>query len=120
MGAQTAALLAGYAALKRAHADAVVTVEVQVSANEAVTVDGLRGGVMVARGAARGALSNAVDTSVVVPAAPFADPMTLCGKDCKITDKAGVVIVGRLLPVRVHALGGLLTLAVGEWDRVTA
>jgi hypothetical protein len=115
-----AALLSAFAALKAVHAAAVVTIAVQVDANTTVTTTGLRTNTTIARAIQKGGLSNNTDLGVWVLASVFTDITTLPGKTATITDAAGVVTSGRLLPVRLHALGGLVNLAIGEYDRVVA
>jgi len=119
MNAQ-AALLSAFAALKAVHAGAVVTVAVQVDANTIVTTTGLRTNTTIARAIQKGGLSNNTDLGVWVPVSAFTDIAILPGRTATITDAAGGVTSGRLLPVRLHALGGLVNLAIGEYDRVVA
>lgn len=107
-------------AMRATFAGACVSVSVQVDANTTVTADGIRSNTTIARAISRGGLSNNVDVGVWVPASAFdgVDVVSLPGKTATITDAEGVATTGRLLPVRKHALGGLLNLAIGEYDRV--
>jgi hypothetical protein len=109
-----------FASMKSAFPDAVVSVSVSLSGNEKVETTGLRNSPSYARQANGNGLKTGVDMAVIVPAEPFGDPMRLCGCEATITDKAGVVTSGRLLPARLHALGGYLVLSIGEYDRVLA
>ena len=106
--------------MKSVFPQAVVTVAVQVDANTTITTTGLRTNTTIARAIQKGGLANNTDLGVWVPASVFADITILPGKTATITDAAGVVTSGRLLPVRLHALGGLVNLAIGEYDRVVA
>jgi hypothetical protein len=105
---------------KAAFPSAVVTVAVSIDANTTVTTTGLRTNTTIARAISKGGLSNNTDLGVWVPVSAFTDITTLPGRTAMITDSAGVVTSGRLLPVRLHALGGLVNLAIGEYDRVVA
>lgn len=112
--------VAMYETFKAAFPSAVVTVAVSIDANTTVTTTGLRSNTTIARAISKGGLANNIDLSAWVPASVFADIMVLPGKTATITDAAGMQISGRLLPARLHALGGLVNLAIGEYDRVTA
>jgi len=112
--------LAIFASMKAAFPDAVVSVAVKVSDNSTITVDGIRTGVVTTRtGTGRGGLTDSVDVSVTVLASSFADVSILRGKSAEIT-KDTVVTAVRLLSTKEHALGGLIKLVFGDYDRVTA
>jgi len=117
----TTELVAMFDDLKSIFSDAVVSVAVAIDANTTVTVEGLRSNTVIARAIKQGmALENSTDLSAWVPVAGFADVSKLCGCEATITDAAGVALSGRLLPVTLHALGGIMRLQIGEWGRVTA
>ena len=123
-GMAQAALLSAYAALKAVHADAVVAVAVEMEKNgQTIETTGLRSSKTVARTIVKGAgLADNVDIGVWIPTAAITaegySVDTLRGKVCRIgSDDAA--ITQRILTTREHALGGLVLLSLGEYDRVT-
>ena len=126
MNAQ-AALLSAFAALKAIHADAVVSVVVQVDQNTTVTTTGLRNNKMIARAMSRGGLSNNQDFSILCLTSPFAGQETeMLAIEKRISEMCGkaTMTLGteqyRIMAARVFALGGLVAFSTAEYDRVVA
>jgi hypothetical protein len=97
--------------------DAVVSLSISVSENVTVTASGLRSNVMVMRTANRGVADN-VDEGVWVKASLFTDVYALRGRTALVT-YGGMERSLRILGTKEHALGGLIQLQFGEWDRIT-
>ena len=106
--------------MKATFSDAVVSVAIRVGDNETVTADGIRTGVVKSRvGSGRGGLRDSADLSVLVLKSSFPDAMSIYGKTGTITKGDDSTVV-RLVSSKEHALGGLITLIFGDYDRVTA
>jgi hypothetical protein len=113
-------LLAIFEDFKAIFDKAVVTVAILIDANTTITTTGLRSNKTIARAISRAGLSDDVDLGVWVPTSAFtaAQLAVLRGKQATITHN-GTAIVQRILTTREDALGGLVMLSIGEYDRVT-
>lgn len=112
--------MAMFEVMKATFTDAVVTVAVKFDDNLTITTTGLRSSKTIARAISRAGLSDNVDLGVWVPTSAFTAVQIdlLRGKQATITHN-GTAIVQRIVTTREHALGGLVMLSIGEYDRVT-
>jgi hypothetical protein len=114
-----AILLQAFAQLKSVFSDSVVSVAVSVSDNVTVTVNGLRSNAMIARALSKNGLKENIDESVWIPSAEFTDITALRGRTATLT-KGSDVLTMRILQTTEHALGGLVKLQFGDYDRTVA
>lgn len=112
--------IAIYNQMVAAFPDAVVSLVVSVDENNSVTTTGLRTNQNVMRAAGRTGLNDNVDVGVWVLKSAFAgyDIEALRGRTAAVTYKTQDALTQRILGTREHALGGLVYLQFGEYDRV--
>jgi hypothetical protein len=104
--------------MKATFADAVCSVAIRMSDNQTVTVEGLRSNQTTSRAQANKSYSENVDMNVIAPVSAFTDLKVLRGKSAVVTYQ-GLNTSVRLLATRAHALGGLVVLIFGDYDKVT-
>ena len=103
--------------LKAVWPDAVVSVVVNLATP--VTVTGLISGVSIARALAHGALTNTDDFSIWVASESFPNLDILNGKTITIT-RGSTNSTARIMSTRLQALGGVVQLMLGSYERVTS
>lgn len=107
--------------MQAAFPDAVVRVAVAVDDNTTVETTGVQSNKTVARTIVKGGgLADNVDMAVWVLTSVFTDAQlaTLRGKTATI-GMGDSAVTQRILTTKQHALGGLVQLQLGEYDRVT-
>ena len=100
--------------------DAAVSVAIAYDPNTTITANGLRSNKTLSRAIQRNATTTTADMGIWVRVDAFTAEQAahLSGKAVTITRGADVVSQ-RIMQTREHALGGLMLLSLGDFDRVT-
>ena len=116
------ALTTAYNLIKAQFPQAVVSVEISVSANVKVTMEALQSSETISRVlAGKGGLNESIDMALWTLVANFGtvDIDALRGRTATVT-KGGRTLTMRILSHERHALGDVVMLTFGDYDRTTA
>ncbi len=116
----SAGTIAMFERLRTVFSDGALTVAIAYDPNTTITANGLRSNKTLSRAIQRNATTATADMGIWVRVDAFTSEQAahLSGKAVTITRGADVVSQ-RIMQTREHALGGLMLLSLGDFDRVT-